>query len=94
MERVTGLEISSCGIQCRQQDIPMGGGKRRLQSGGRAFMICQVKRLLRKNKTNNKSVYTGMPGWLRIESHIGLPAWSLLLSLPMSLPLSVCVSHE
>ena len=30
----------------------------------------------------------------RIESHIGLPAWSLLLPLPVSLPLSVCVSHE
>ena len=27
-----------------------------------------------------------------IESLIGLPAWSLLLSLPMSLSLSVCVS--
>ena len=29
-----------------------------------------------------------------IESHVGLPAWSLLLPLPVSLPLSVCVSHE
>ena len=28
----------------------------------------------------------------RIESHIGLPAWVLLLPLPVSLPL--CVSHE
>ena len=27
-----------------------------------------------------------------IESHIGFPAWSLLLPLPMSLPLSVCLS--
>ena len=26
-----------------------------------------------------------------INSHIGLPAWSLFLSLPMSLPLCVCV---
>ena len=37
--------------------------------------------------------------WLRawswspgIKSHIRLPAWSLLLPLPMSLPLSLCVS--
>ena len=33
-----------------------------------------------------------------IESHIGLPVWSLLLSLPVSLRLSlslpVCVSRE
>ena len=29
-----------------------------------------------------------------IESHIGLPAWSLLLPLPMSLLLSLCASHE
>ena len=28
------------------------------------------------------------------ESHIRLSEWSLLLPLPMSLPLSVCVSHE
>ena len=28
----------------------------------------------------------------RIESHIGLPAWSLLLPLPVSLPLSLSVS--
>ena len=27
----------------------------------------------------------------RIESHIGLPAWSLLLLLPVSLSLSLCV---
>ena len=26
-----------------------------------------------------------------IKSHIGLRAWSLLLPLPMSLPLSVCL---
>ena len=32
----------------------------------------------------------------RIESHIGLPAWGLLLPLPVSLPLSfsLSVSHE
>ena len=30
----------------------------------------------------------------RIESHIRLLAWSLLLPLPVSLPLSLCVSHE
>ena len=30
----------------------------------------------------------------RIKSRIGLPAWSLLLPLPVSLPLSLCVSHE
>ena len=29
-----------------------------------------------------------------VESHIGLPAWSLLLPLPVSLPLSLYVSHE
>ena len=29
-----------------------------------------------------------------IESHIGLPAWSLLLPLPVSLPVCMCVSHE
>ena len=27
-----------------------------------------------------------------IESHVGLPAWSLLLPLPVSLPLSLCLS--
>ena len=27
-----------------------------------------------------------------IESHVGLPAWGLLLPLPVSLPLSLCVS--
>ena len=26
--------------------------------------------------------------------HIGLPAWSLLVPLPVSLPLSLCVCHE
>ena len=47
----------------------------------------------------------GQPGWLsglvppsaqggrpRIESHVRLPAWSLLLPLPVSLFLSLCVS--
>ena len=29
-----------------------------------------------------------------MEAYVGLPAWSLLLPLPVSLPLSVCVSHE
>ena len=29
---------------------------------------------------------------LRIESHIRLPAWSLLLPLPTSLPFSLCLS--
>ena len=29
-----------------------------------------------------------------LETHVGLPAWSLLLPLPVSLPLSVYVSHE
>ena len=28
----------------------------------------------------------------RIESHVGLPAWSLLLPLPVSLPLSLSLS--
>ena len=51
----------------------------------------------------------GVPGWLSgwlpafgprpdpgvpDESHIGLPAWSLLLPLSLSLPPSLCVSHE
>ena len=36
-------------------------------------------------------VWSWSPG---IKFHIGLPAWGLLLSLPMSLPLSLCVSHE
>ena len=31
------------------------------------------------------------PGDL-IQSHIELPAWSLLLPLPVSLPLSLCMS--
>ena len=49
-----------------------------------------------------------MPGWLsvehlplaqgmtgaEIESHVGLLAWSLLLPLPLSLPLSLYVYHE
>ena len=30
----------------------------------------------------------------RIESHVRLPAWSLLFPLPVSLPLSLSVSHE
>ena len=34
------------------------------------------------------------PGVPRIESHVGLPAWSLLLPLPISLPLSLCVFHK
>ena len=29
-----------------------------------------------------------------IESHIGLPAWSLLLPLPVSLPLSVSLMNK
>ena len=29
-----------------------------------------------------------------VESHVRLPAWSLLLPLPVSLPLSLWVSHE
>ena len=33
-----------------------------------------------------------VPGRRRIESHIRLPAWSLLLPLPVSLPLSLSVS--
>ena len=32
-----------------------------------------------------------IPGF-GIESHIGLPAWSLLLPLPVSLLLSLCLS--
>ena len=30
----------------------------------------------------------------RIESHVGLPAWSLLLPLPVSLPLSVSLMNK
>ena len=43
------------------------------------------------------SIYLQVRSWPRspgIESHIGLPVRSLLLPLPMSLPLSLCVSHE
>ena len=29
-----------------------------------------------------------------MESPVGLPVWSLLLPLPVSLPLSLSVSHE
>ena len=51
----------------------------------------------------------GQPGWLSglvppsaqgliletgIESHIRLPAWSLLLPLPVSLPLSVSLTNK
>ena len=48
-----------------------------------------------------KMLPKGQPGWLQprarswspgIESHVGLPAWSLLLPLPMSLPLSLSLS--
>ena len=41
------------------------------------------------------SVFLRLRSWSRgpgIESHIRLPAWSLLLPLPVSLPLSVCLS--
>ena len=56
-----------------------------------------------------KTQSLGQPRWLsglalpsarglilktRIESHVGLPMWSLLLPLPVSLPLPLCVSHE
>ena len=29
-----------------------------------------------------------------MESHVGRPAWRLLLPLPVSMHLSLCVSHE
>ena len=32
------------------------------------------------------------PGDLGLSPTIGLPAWSLLLPMPVSLPLSLCVS--
>ena len=32
------------------------------------------------------------PGDLGLESHVGLPTWSLLLPLPVSLRLSLCLS--
>ena len=38
------------------------------------------------------SLAQGMILGPEIESHFGLPAWSLLLLLPMSLPLSMCLS--
>ena len=43
------------------------------------------------------SVYLWLRLWSRgpgIKSHIELPTGSLLLPLPVSLPLSLCVSHE
>ena len=46
----------------------------------------------------------GQPGWLSglappsaqglIQSHVGLPVWSLRLPLPVSLPLCLSLSHE
>ena len=55
-------------------------------------------------KTLKKNGKNGQPGWLSglvppsaqgviLETwdRVGLPAWSLLLPLPVSLPLSVCV---
>ena len=36
----------------------------------------------------------GMIPGSRIQSHIGLPAWSLLLPLPMSLPLSPSLMNK
>ena len=40
------------------------------------------------------SVVEHLPSGQGVKSYIGLPAWSLLLPLRMSLPLSLCVSHE
>ena len=34
------------------------------------------------------------PGNYRIESHIRLPAWNLLLPLPVSLPLSLSLMNN
>lgn len=58
MEKVIGLDRSICERPARQQDVPCEEGKRRLENGGGAFMTCEVKRLVRKNKTNKKSIYT------------------------------------
>ena len=61
-------------------------------------------KILKKKKRKEKK---GQPGWLsslaltsaqgviletRDQSHVGLPAWSLLLPLPVSLPLSLSLS--
>ena len=62
-----------------------------------------------RSQPEPKSRVGGIPGWLsglvptfgsgrswsvRIESHIGLPAWSPLLPPPVSLPLSLYVYHK
>ena len=64
-------------------------------------MICELGTIIK----SLKMLVIGTPGWLSdwasavgsgcdpgIESHIGLPVRSLLLLLPVSLPLSLCLS--
>ena len=64
---------------------------------------CIKKKQKTKNKQTNKK--TGQPGWLsslapplaqglilETQDGVWLPAWSLLLPLPVSLPLSLCLS--
>ena len=67
-----------------------------------------LKQRLSVDKSLDKTLEAGQPGWLSglappsaqgliletpgIKSHVGLLAWSLLLPLPVSLPLSVCLS--
>ena len=65
-----------------------------------------LQNILEGYKTFHRNLFWGTPGWLswvpafglghdlgsRIESHIGIPARSLLLPLPRSLPLSQSVS--
>ena len=68
---------------------------------------CYENNRKNENKVNewlSKEITIGQPGWLSglappsaqgmiLESHVGLPAWSLLLPLPLSL-LSVLLINK
>ena len=60
------------------------------------WITTDIKKKLRAAGVAQRFSATFSPGWdpgdLRSESHIRLPAGSLLLSLPVSLPLSLCLS--
>ncbi|CAK7320259.1 hypothetical protein VULLAG_LOCUS22521 [Vulpes lagopus] len=78
------------GTRYPQWDLSVASKLSSIKSSSEVFFQGHVGGSVAEHLPLAQSVIPG-PG---IESHIRLPAGSLLLPLPMSLPLSVCVSHE
>ena len=102
----TCWQVKNSGWSCpRWQDRKISHGVTTLMILGRAKGACLPWTKWIPHKITGLGGPGGSAVWCSLwprawswkygtESHVGLPGWSLLLPLPVSLPLSLSVSHE